>query len=36
MTLAAVDSIHQNYAPIKTPEMAVAYQAPEASTYWRD
>lgn len=36
MTLAAVDSIHQGYAPVKTPEMAVAYQAPEASMFWRD
>jgi hypothetical protein len=36
MTLAAVDSIHQGYAPVKTPEMAVAYQAPEASLFWRD
>lgn len=36
MTLAAVDSIHQGYAPVATPEMAVAYQAPEASMFWRD
>ena len=36
MTLAAVDSIHQGYVPVKTPEMAVAYQAPEASMFWRD
>ena len=36
MTLAAVDSIHQGYVPVKTPEMAVTYQAPEASMFWRD
>jgi hypothetical protein len=36
MTLAAVDSIHQGYVPVKTPEMAVAYQAPEESMFWRD
>ncbi len=35
MTLAAVDSIHQGYTPVKTPEMAVAYQAPESSMFWR-
>jgi len=36
MTLAGVDSIHQGYVPVKTPEMAVVYQAPTESTFWRD
>jgi hypothetical protein len=36
MTLAAVDSIHQGYVPVATPEMAVVYQAPVESTFWRD
>jgi hypothetical protein len=36
MTLAGVDSIHQGYVPVKTPEMAVAYQAAPESTFWRD
>jgi hypothetical protein len=36
MTLAAVDSIHQGYVPVKTPEMAVAYEGPRESMYWRD
>jgi hypothetical protein len=35
MTLAAVDSIHQGYVPVNTPEMAVAYRAPKASLFWR-
>jgi hypothetical protein len=35
MTLAAVDSIYRGYTPVQTPEMAVAYQAPEASLFWR-
>ena len=36
MTLAGVDSIHQGYVPVKTPDMAVVYQAPQESTFWRD
>jgi hypothetical protein len=36
MTLAAVDSIHQEYRPVETPEMAVVYQAPRESMFWRD
>jgi hypothetical protein len=36
MTLAAVDSIHQGYKPVETPEMAVKYQAPKESTFWRE
>jgi hypothetical protein len=36
MTLAAVDSIHQGYKAIDTPEMEVAYQAPMKSTFWRE
>ena len=36
MTLAAVDSIHEGYKPVATPEMEVVYQAPEESTYWRE
>jgi hypothetical protein len=36
MTLAAVDSIHQGYVPVDTPEMSVAYQAPKESMFWRE
>ena len=36
MTLAAVDSIHNGYTPVNTPEMAVAYTAPTESTFWRE
>lgn len=36
MTLAAVDSIHQGYVPVATPEMAVAYQTTPESMFWRD
>ena len=36
MTLAAVDSIHQGHAAVETPEMKVAYQAPQESTFWRE
>jgi hypothetical protein len=35
MTLAAVDSIHNGYSPVQTPEMDVAYRTPEESTFWR-
>jgi hypothetical protein len=36
MTLAAVDSIHNGYMPVDTPEMAVTYTAPKASTFWQE
>jgi hypothetical protein len=36
MTLAAVDSIHNGYTLVNTPEMAIAYTAPEKSTFWRE
>jgi hypothetical protein len=36
MTLAAVDSIHQGYKPIDTPEIKVKYQAPKESKFWRE
>jgi hypothetical protein len=36
MTLAAVDSIHQGYKPVNTPEMNVAYKSPNESFFWRE
>jgi hypothetical protein len=36
MTLAAVDSIHNGYAAVQTPEMQVVYQAPKESFFWRE
>ncbi|GIW88220.1 MAG: hypothetical protein KatS3mg108_2544 [Isosphaeraceae bacterium] len=36
MTLAAVDSLHQAGAVVPTPDMAVTYQAPRQSLFWRD
>ncbi|MCI0333932.1 MAG: hypothetical protein L0228_11995 [Planctomycetes bacterium] len=36
MTLAAVDSIHNGYTPVDTPEMQVVYQAPKESLFWRE
>jgi hypothetical protein len=36
MTLAAVDSIHNGYARVNTPEMNVAYRPPQVSTFWRE
>lgn len=36
MTLAAVASLHRGQVPVATPEMAVAYEATEASTFWQD
>jgi hypothetical protein len=36
MTLAAVDSIHNGYKLVKTPEMQVAYKAPMQSLFWRE
>jgi hypothetical protein len=35
MTLAAVDSIHNGYLPVNTPEMSVVYQAPKESLFWQ-
>ncbi len=36
MTLAAVDSIHNGYTLVNTPEMKVVYQSPNESFFWRD
>jgi hypothetical protein len=36
MTLAAVDSIHNGYTVVNTPEMNVVYKAPKESNFWRD
>jgi hypothetical protein len=36
MTLAAVESIHRGQVRIETPEMAVRYEAPKESLFWRD
>ncbi len=36
MTLAAVDSIHNGYSLVKTPEMEVVYQPPKESMFWRE
>ena len=36
MTLAAVESLHRGEVRVETPEMAVSYQAPKESTFWRD
>jgi hypothetical protein len=36
MTLAAVDSIHNGYTLVNTPEMAVTYKAPQKSLFWRE
>jgi hypothetical protein len=36
MTLAAVDSIHQGYVRVDTPEMEVAYQTTDESFFWRE
>jgi hypothetical protein len=36
IAIAAVDSIHNGYKRMKTPEMQVAYKAPKASLYWRE
>ena len=36
MTLTAVESLHRGQIPVATPEMAVRYEATEASTFWRD
>jgi hypothetical protein len=36
MTLAAVDSIYNDYKVVNTPEMAVAYTAPKESLFWQE
>ena len=36
MVSAGVESLHQGQVPIETPELDVAYQVPEASTFWRE
>lgn len=36
MVIAGVNSIHQGYVPIETPEMGIAYQVGPASTFWQD
>ncbi len=36
MTLAAMESLHRGQVPVPTPEMAVKYDAPAASAFWRD
>ena len=35
MTLAAVESLHRDQSLVETPEMAVRYQAPKESLFWR-
>ncbi len=34
MVIGGVESLHQGQTPFATPEMAVRYQAPEASFFW--
>jgi hypothetical protein len=36
MTLAAVESLHRGEVRIDTPDMAVRYEAPKESLFWRD
>ncbi len=36
MTLAAVDSIHNGYKQVDTPEMQVVYQSPQKSLFWQE
>ncbi len=36
MVIAGVDSLHAGQTLIETPQMAVAYQARSASSFWRD
>lgn len=36
MTLAAVDSIFQEYKPVNTPDMAVVYRGPKESLFWQE
>lgn len=35
MTLGAVNSLHQGQIPLATPELNIAYQVANTSTYWR-
>ncbi len=35
MVIAGVDSLHAGQKPIDTPQMAVAYNVPQQSTFWR-
>lgn len=35
MTMAAVESLHRGGEPVETPEMAVRYEAPRESLFWR-
>jgi hypothetical protein len=35
MTLKAVESLHGGGVKLETPELAVAYEAPATSTFWR-
>ena len=35
LTAAGVESLHQDGAKIETPHLAIAYTAPEESTFWR-
>lgn len=35
MLLNAVESLHRNGEMLETPELRVAYRAPNESTYWR-
>jgi len=35
-TAFAVDSLHEGGARLETPELAIAYAAPEGSSHWRD
>ena len=36
MVIAAVDSLHAGEKPVATPHLSIAYQAPQASTFWAD
>ncbi|MFO0789034.1 MAG: hypothetical protein U0805_06215 [Pirellulales bacterium] len=36
MTLAAVDSIFQEYKPVNTPDMALVYRGPKESLFWQE
>jgi hypothetical protein len=35
MTMACVDSLYRGQTEVQTPQMAVTYRAPAASSYWR-
>lgn len=36
MTMAAVESLHRGQVLVETPDMAVRYEAPKESLFWRD